>query len=119
MIKVQVMLYGPLARYGPSVDNAVYDRQIKEMEQGATIGGLLAALGVPTEERGVTFVNGNLSAMPGVQPDLDHELVDGDRVAFFHLKTMWPCQYRHGAAVAPELESALATPSHSPRFQSS
>ncbi|MGC8878426.1 MAG: hypothetical protein ACP5R2_04320, partial [Anaerolineae bacterium] len=41
-----------------------------------------------------------------LQPDLDHPLRDGDRVAFFHLKSMWPAQYRHGAAMTPELTRA-------------
>ncbi len=44
---------------------------------------LLSYLAMPTEERGITFVNGELSAMPGLQPDLGHVLHDGDRVALF------------------------------------
>jgi len=39
--------------------------------------------------------------MPGLQPDLGHALRDGDRVALFHLKSMWPFQYRHGVAAIP------------------
>ncbi len=35
---------------------------------------LLAQLGMPTAQRGITFINGKLSAMPGLQPDLDHVL---------------------------------------------
>jgi len=69
---------------------------------------LLEHLGLPTEERGITFINGDLSAMPGLQPDLDRPLEDGDRVAFFHLKSMWPYQYRDGAALAPGLAQAMA-----------
>ena len=45
--------------------------------------------------------------MPGLQPDLEHPLDDGDRVAFFHLRSMWPFQYRHGAARIPELAQAM------------
>ena len=59
-------------------------------------------------ERGITFINGQLSAMPGLQPDLGHILKDGDRVAFFDLRSMWPFQYRHGAAVTEEMASAMA-----------
>jgi D-mannonate dehydratase len=62
---------------------------------------------MPTEERGITFINGNLSAMPDIQPDLDHILMDGDRVAFFHLRSMWPSQYRLGAAMVSELSNAM------------
>jgi len=61
---------------------------------------------MPTGERGVTFVNGQLSAMPGLQPDLGHILHDGDRVGFFDPKSMWPFQYRHGAAMIPEMAKA-------------
>jgi len=45
--------------------------------------------------------------MPGMQPDLDHALKDGDRVAFFHLRSMWPFQYRHGVAMIDEMQSAI------------
>lgn len=69
---------------------------------------LLHALEMPTEARGITFINGNLSAMPGLQPDLDHRLRDGDRVAFFDPKSMWPFQYRHDVAAIGEFKEALA-----------
>lgn len=39
--------------------------------------------------------------MPGLAADLDLELADGDRVGIFHTKSMWPVQYRFGAAVTP------------------
>jgi hypothetical protein len=64
-------------------------------------------LALPTEERGITFINGNLSAMPELQPDLDHTLEEGDRVAFFHLTSMWPFQYRDGASMAPGLRREM------------
>ncbi len=67
----------------------------------------MTKLALPTEERGITFINGNLSAMPGLQPDLDHVLDDGDRVAFFHLNSMWPFQYRHGVSMAPDMAREL------------
>jgi hypothetical protein len=63
---------------------------------------------MPSEARGITFINGNLSAMPGLQPDLDTELSDGDRVAFFHPKSMWPFQYRHDVAATPAFREATA-----------
>jgi hypothetical protein len=118
LISVEVILYGPLARYGPGEDNSVCDIQHVSVPHGTTIQDLLKKLGVPTEERGVTFVNGKLTAMPGVQPDMDNELRSRDRVAFFHLKSMWPFQYRHGAAVDPALSAALDDLSHSPGSRS-
>ena len=62
---------------------------------------------MPTEERGITFINGKLSAMPGLQPDLDLPLIDGDRIAFFHLKSMWPFQYRHGVSMTDEMDHTI------------
>jgi hypothetical protein len=59
---------------------------------------------MPTEERGITFVYGNLLAMPGKQPDLGLVPKNQDRVAFYHLRAMWPYQYFHSAAVLDELE---------------
>ncbi len=55
----------------------------------------------------ITFINGELSAMPGLQPDLDHGLQNGDRVAFFHLNSMWPFQYRSGVPMVDEMSEAM------------
>ncbi len=102
-MKVDVWLYGPLAKYGGG-DNIFANAQL-ELPEGSTVRDLLAELEMPTEERGITFINGDLSAMPGLQPDLDHVLEDGDRVAFFHLKSMWPFQYRHDVAMLDEFKA--------------
>jgi hypothetical protein len=45
--------------------------------------------------------------MPGLQPDLGHTLCDGDRVAFFDPRSMWPFQYRHGVPMIGEMSSAM------------
>ena len=105
-IRLDTWLYGSLARYGGDADQRSHANLTVTLPEGSTIGVLLAALKMPTEERGITFINGDLSALPGLQPDLDHVLQDGDRVAFFHLQSMWPFQYRHGAAMIPELSAA-------------
>lgn len=106
-ITVDIWLYGPLARYGDEAAKKSHANLEIEMTAGSRIRDLLEHLGLPTEERGITFINGDLSAMPGLQPDLDHPLEDGDRVAFFHLKSMWPAQYRDGAGLAPDLARAM------------
>jgi molybdopterin converting factor small subunit len=106
-ITVDVWLYGPLARYGGEAAGKSHANLQIELPAGSCIRDLLARLELPTEERGITFINGDLSAMPGLQPDLDHPLTEGDRVAFFHLKSMWPAQYRDGAALAPGLARAM------------
>ncbi len=106
-ISVDVWLYGPLARYGGDPANRIHARLEPELPAGSQMCDLLECLGLPTQERGVTFINGDLSAMPSLQPDLNHVLQDGDRVAFFHLKSMWPAQYRHGVAMAPGMARAM------------
>jgi len=107
-ISVEIWLYGPLARYGGDAARKSHANLYLELPAGSRIADLLEHLNMPTEERGITFINGDLSAMPGLQPDLDQPLEDGDRVAFFHLKSMWPAQYRDGAALAPGLAGAMA-----------
>ncbi len=106
-ITVDVWLYGPLARYGGEAAGKSHANLQMELPAESCIRDLLERLGLPTEERGITFINGDLCAMPGLQLDLDHSLEDGDRVAFFHLKSMWPAQYRDGAALAPGLARAM------------
>ena len=106
-ITIDTWLYGDLARYGGAADQGSFANIQITLPEYSSVRNLLAILNMPTEERGITFINGNLSAFPDVQPDLDHILVDGDRVAFFHLRSMWPYQYRHGAAMVSELSTIL------------
>ena len=106
-ISVDLWLYGPLARYGGEAARRAHANLKLELPAGSRMRDLLDHLTLPTEERGITFINGNLAAIPSLQPDLDHVLQDGDRVALFHLKSMWPAQYRHGAGTLPELARAM------------
>jgi sulfur carrier protein ThiS len=106
-ITLDVWLYGELARYGGTLAKPGFANPKVVLAAGSTIRDLLAKLGLPTEERGITFINGELSAMPNMQPDLDHELHDGDRVAFFHLRSMWPFQYRFGIKMADEMSHSM------------
>jgi hypothetical protein len=106
-VKLEIWLYGPLARYSKNRRSKSHANFFIEIQKEKRMRDLLKLIGLPTEERGMTFINGTLSAMPGLQPDLDHSFKDGDRIAFFHLKSMWPFQYRDGAALAPELKSTL------------
>jgi len=106
-IVVNVWLYGALAKYGGETDEGSFANLRTSLADGSTMADLLARLGMPTEERGITFINGQLSAMSGLQPDLGHILRDGDRIALFDLKSMWPFQYRNGAAVTDEMARAI------------
>jgi len=107
-IAVDVWLYGTLARYGGDADQGGFANFQVRLPEDSTMADLLAFLGMATEERGITFINGQLSAMPGLQRDLGHILRDGDRVGIFHPKSMWPFQYRHGAAMVDEMARAMA-----------
>src|SRR5512136_2221364 len=112
-IIIDTWLYGELSRFGGEANRRSYANPQVSLPEGSTVRDLLARLNMPTEERGITFINGDLSAMPGLQPDLEHVLLDGDRVAFFHLRSMWPYQYRSGAAMISELSSAMESrPDH-------
>ena len=106
-IIIDTWLYGDLARYGGAADQGSFANLQVTLTEDSSVRNLLAKLKMPTEERGITFINGNLSALPDVQPDLDHILMNGDRVAFFHLRSMWPYQYRQDAAMISELSTAL------------
>lgn len=105
-ITVDVWLYGGLARYGGPSASSFANLKVRVAE-GTTLGELLEQIALPTTERGITFIDGQLSAMPGLQPDLDHVLQDGMRIGMFDLKSMWPFQYRHGASMIPELAQAM------------
>jgi hypothetical protein len=107
-ITLDVWLYGVLAQYGGEAQQGSYANLQPCLPEGSTVSDLLAWLGMPTAERGITFINGQLSAMPGLQPDLGHVLGDKDRVAFFDPKSMWPFQYRHGAMMTPEMAQAMS-----------
>ena len=106
-ILIDVWLYGELARFGGKADRGSYANPKIKLAEGSTMRDLLEHLHMPTEERGISFINGELSAMPNMQPDLDHPLQDDDRVAFFDLHSMWPFQYRFGIKMADEMSDAM------------
>jgi len=108
-IAVDLYLYGELARYGGEAASHGFASLQVYLPEKSEIRDLLAHLGIATEKRGITFVNGRLSAMPGLQPDLGYVLNSNDRVAFFDLKSMWPFQYRDGAMMIDEMAQALST----------
>ena len=108
-IVLDVWLYGTLARYGGGKGNGSFANLRLRLPKGSTVANLLSRLRMPAGQRGITFINGQLSAMPGLQPDLSHILHDGDRIAFFDPKSMWPFQYRHGAAMTDEMEHAMVS----------
>ncbi len=107
MVNLEIWLYGPLAQYAGEASQGSYAQLNLEMPEGSTIGDLIRQLGMPAEERGITFVNGNLAALPGLEADLGVVLRDGDRVGISHRKSMWPMQYRFGAKMTPQLQEKI------------
>jgi len=108
-MKIEIWLYGELSQFGGGKAEKGFASLNFELQEGVTIAGLLQTLEIPTEKRGITFVNGNLSALPGLQPDINQVLLDGDRISFFDHRSMWPFQYRHGAAMSEGLKGILET----------
>ncbi|RLC62006.1 MAG: MoaD/ThiS family protein [Chloroflexi bacterium] len=104
---VEVWLYGPLARYAGEASQGSYAQLKMEIPEQSTLGDVLRRLGIPAEERGITFVNGNLAALPGLEADLEIELRGGDRIGVSHRKSMWPFQYRFGAGMTPQLRETF------------
>ena len=107
MITIEVWLYGPIARYAGEASQGSHAQLSIEMPAGSTVGDLVRRLDIPAEERGITFVNGNLAALPGLEVDLELVLEDGDRVGISHRKSMWPMQYRFGAQLTPQLQETF------------
>ena len=107
-IRLDVMLYGELRVYAKGAGKIGYAQLSVELPEDARMRDLLAWLEMPSKARGITFVNGYLSALPGFQPDLGDVLRDGDRVALFDLRSMWPFQYRNGAAMTEAMRQAVA-----------
>ncbi len=107
MPSIEIWLYGPIACYAGEASQGSYAHLEIEMPEGSTVGDLISRMGIPGEERGITFVNGNLAALPGLEADLGVVLHDGDRVGISHRKSMWPMQYRFGAQITPELEETF------------
>jgi hypothetical protein len=84
-VSVAVRLYGELSCYGntnPPTGN--YSNINVQLPVGSTLKDLLDFLLMCTNERGFTFINEKMSAMPHVQPDLDYILQAGDQILFFH-----------------------------------
>ena len=106
-IKVEVHLYGSLARYGGDRATKSYARIQVELTARSKMKDLLNFLGIPPSERGLTFVNHVLANLPGLSADMDMELNDLDRIGMFSVKYVWPFQYRLGARTTPELEESL------------
>jgi len=107
IIHVEVWLYGPIARYAGEESQGSYAELHWGLPAGSTVQDLLDRLGLPDEEKGITFINGKLAALPGIDADRTVVLHEGDRVGISHRRSMWPFQYRFGANLTPEIQETL------------
>lgn len=106
-ITVEVWLYGPVARYAGEESQGSHAQLHLELPEGCTMQDLLDHLAIPSAEKGITFINGKLAALPGVDTDRSVELHDGDRVGISHRRSMWPFQYRFGASLEGNLQQTF------------
>jgi hypothetical protein len=106
-VTVEVWLYGPLARYAGEKSQGSYAELHLDLPRGSTMQDLFELLQLPAEERGITFVNGSLAALPGLDADRSVALQAGDRVGISHNKSMWPFQYRFGASQTQEIRETF------------
>jgi len=106
-IRLEVWLYGPIARYAGEQNQGSFAELHPELPLGSTMQDLLDLLGLPPEEKGITFINGKLAALPGLDSDRQIVLHDGDRVGISHRKSMWPFQYRFGAKQTEDLQETF------------
>jgi putative ubiquitin-RnfH superfamily antitoxin RatB of RatAB toxin-antitoxin module len=106
-IHVEVWLYGPIAKYAGEQSQGSHAQLHLDLPDGTTVGALVEQLGIPPEEKGITFVNGKLAALPGLDADKGVALHDGDRVGISHNRSMWPFQYRFGANLTDEVQESF------------
>jgi molybdopterin converting factor small subunit len=103
-IRVNVALYGPIAR---AVGAKHVARLDVELTNKATVGDLMEKLELEDQERGYLFVNAVLCDVPGLNVSRSYELQEGDHVGIFSKVHMWPYQYRDGARMSDALREAL------------
>ena len=88
-ITVHVRLYGELCCYGKNIHKSGnYSNISVTLSLESKLKDLLDYLLLCTKERGFTFINERMSAMPNTQPDLDYILQDEDQVIFFPLRML-------------------------------
>ena len=88
-IMVNVRLYGELSCYGKTIQQGEnYSTINVQLPLGSTLEDLLEVLLMCTKERGFTFINEKMSATPNIQPDLNYQMQDDDRVLFFPFKML-------------------------------
>ena len=104
MIKVNVSLYGSLARFGSGRYVAQMD---VELADGSGKADLMQQLGIPEEERGYLFINAMLCEVPGLSTGANELLKEGDHIGVFSVDRLYPYQYRDGLPMSDGLKETL------------
>lgn len=104
MIKVNVSLYGSLARFGSGRHVAQLD---VELADGSGKADLLNQLGIPLKERGYLFINAKLCEVPGLSTGANELLKDNDHIGVFSVDRLYPYQYRDGLPMSEGLRETL------------
>ncbi len=104
MIKVNVSLYGSLARFAGGRHVAQID---VELEPGSGKAELLKQLSIPDDERGYLFINAVLCEVPGINTGANELFKDGDHIGIFSLDRLYPYQYRDGLPMSDGLKKTL------------
>lgn len=116
-VTVNVRLYGELSHYGNTMnDKGSYSTSNVKLSKGSTIKDLMDYLLMCTHERGFTFINEKMSALPNVQPDLDYRLQDGDWILFFPVK-MLPTQLHFDIKMTDEMTRTMRSDEDSNLYQ--
>jgi hypothetical protein len=103
-MKVNVCLYGSLARFGGGRHVAQLD---VELESNSGKADLLGRLGIPEDERGYLFINAVLCEVPGISTGANELLREGDHIGIFSVDRLYPYQYRDGLPMSEGLRKAL------------
>lgn len=103
-IKVNVTIYGKLAKLGGGKHIAILDL---EFPPTTNLGNLLAELEIPMDETSFVFLDAVLCDVPGLTIVHDEALKNGSHVGIFSTGYMWPYQYRDGMPMSAPLTAAM------------
>jgi hypothetical protein len=106
-ITVSVTLFGELVCYGNQTKTVNYTTFDVKLPTGSALKDLLAYLLMCTNERGITYINGLVSALPDIQPDLDYVLQKNDHVAMLPAHKIWQIQQRSSLLMTAQMSAAL------------
>jgi hypothetical protein len=106
-ITVSVTLFGELVCYGNRTKTGSYATLDVKLPAGSALKDLLDRLLMCTSERGITYINGLISALPYIQPDLDHILQNNDHITLLPVQKIWQIQQRPSSPMTAQMSAAL------------